>query len=250
VLSGKIDVLVKIKFLFFSKSWRAHLAKFNGFCTPANPKPFCNLDLFGGYGTVASIPFEMVDWGTVLMPTKFLGLKRFKPQDYRAAGYDSVSTGRAGALFYDSLCTCIPHYSSVPPAEQSEVKECTKNGDCCEDDDFCFNDPAIAGFGTCSSCRALAESCNGVSDCCPATGSDPLTCLVDPADSARIGHCKVKSKCLQPCSVDEDCNDGTPFGDLYCFTPTVSPSDPTPLPEQRNCRRVSDNSVQACVDLM
>ncbi len=241
VLSGSIDVAIKLKFLFFSKKWKAHIVQFKGFCTPANQKPFCNIDIFGGYGTVASIPFEMADWGTALMPTSFLQLKKIPPAQFVAPGSAPFGPGRAGELFYDSLCTCVPRAADV---SSGPAPSCHSSSDCCgyEQGDFCFTDPAQGSATVCTTCRGIGESCRDATDCCSAAGGD-VTCLDDPGDNVSFGTCRLKSACRGPCSNDDDCNDNTDYQDLFCFTPTVNGM---PAPTQRNCR-VTANPVETCV---
>jgi hypothetical protein len=206
LLHGNIDLVVKLKFLFFSKRYRAHIASFKGMCTPGDPtpEPFCKIDIFGGYGVGAAIPFEMLDWGTVLMPSSFLQLKKFKPAEIRAAGSEPFDSGRVGQLFFDSLCTCVDRFDLVPPAD---VEECARSQDCCgfEEGETCFADPAD-GRSLCSACRAAAQSCNELADCCP-RDDYPQTCLNDPNDMESFGRCVRKSKCGEPCSQPFDCDE-------------------------------------------
>lgn len=191
ILSGEIDVVVKIKFLFFSKKFNAKLVSFHGFCNPA-----CRVNLFGGGGEV-EVPFQLVDWATVLMPTRFLKLKKFTPADFRNPSGAALNVGRSGELFYDNLCTCIPRFEEIPMGE--DPGPCHRDADCCgyEARDFCFLDPADSK-AKCSDCRARNESCNVDTDCC---GED--FCFTNPATSSKTCiDCQAQGS---PCNVPTDC---------------------------------------------
>jgi hypothetical protein len=82
ILSGRIDARVKLKFLFFSKTWKATLLKFTGFCpspekaTAERPRsPMCDITLFSGAGTQHQQFSSPINWAKISMPTPFLKLK-------------------------------------------------------------------------------------------------------------------------------------------------------------------------------
>jgi hypothetical protein len=207
LLDGAIDVAVKLKFLFFSKKFRARIIQFSGLCRPSNPEPFCNVDIFGGYGNIrdVEIPIEMVDWGSVLMPHAFYQLIRIDPGSFAEPGGASFDPGRAGAVFYDGMCSCIKNVDDLGMMESSEP--CSRSADCCgyDEGDFCFADPEDS-VAKCTDCRAVGASCNTVSDCCESAAVEVL-CFDDPAPgSVAWPTCQPKRACTESCNVDSDCN--------------------------------------------
>jgi hypothetical protein len=248
VLHGSIDVVVKLKFLFFSKKFKAHIVSFTGLCPPEDPPPpgspppatsqsWCKTSLFGGYEQGAHLDFEAPPWATVLMSQAFHQLRAFQPADFGTPGSELFETGRIGIGFYDSLCTCIGRFDELSTEDQQTVDQCFRNADCCgfEEGDFCFADPNPdespmnqSGFRKCTDCRMLGESCNTVDVCC-ADNAGPVTCrqlIGEP-----FGTCRIQSNCGEPCGDSEDCNDVTPAGDLecdggLCKIPGVGPCPP------------------------
>ena len=67
VLKGAIDVRLRIKFLFFSRTWRKNIVTFNGFSLPP-------ITIFQGDQDVST-----ADWGTIKLPMPFFGLRPFEP---------------------------------------------------------------------------------------------------------------------------------------------------------------------------
>ncbi len=189
ILEGAFYGKVKIKFFFFSKTWRAKIIGFDGL----PPKEF---KLFEGDGEGgASVGIE--EWGVVQMPSPFVRIA-IPPPPSTAPPVGSPPTvayspSEAEELFYDNLCTC-----------KMKDEHCDRNADCCDDVPICFSDPDPMKAGTvCSSCRTLSETCNDNNDCCASAPN----CLIDPFGDGlgRCGPCKSDG---QSCSDDRDCCSG------------------------------------------
>lgn len=83
MLAAKLAVKLKLKFLFFSKTYRKTLASWAGMC-PAPGKEgtrdsWCDVPLFSGSGSTdldLSICDDDHDWGTLQMPMPFTVLKK------------------------------------------------------------------------------------------------------------------------------------------------------------------------------
>lgn len=221
LLQGSIDLRVRVKLLFFSKTWRKNIVRFNGLAP-------INFKLFSG-GSAA----KRAKWGTVEMPMPFFQLQEIKLPDFVAVK-DNMEDALAKLypheqFLFDAQCDCVRTFESVPPAEQAELRACGRKSDCCDKGNAnitCFNDPANAGAGKCTTCRALGTwgsgpstrapgaSCNDDDDCCP--GSAGSFCL--PVNSARsvfgpsinTGICMPKSGCLNLgyCDDISDCAAG------------------------------------------
>jgi hypothetical protein len=179
VLSGTVNARLKLKFLFFSKSWRKRLFKFDGFCEDG-----CGHMLFAQQGSLGAP--GTVAWGAVQMPTPFPPLLT---PNASAVGNATLDLSQAEELFYDRLCTCI--------ATDDDTRPCYADADCCDHDStepgskaFCFDDPSTPDtVKVCRRCRPDGESCTSVSECCADTNvscdlltpqSSYTTCNVGP----------------------------------------------------------------------
>lgn len=99
ILHGEIDAELKLKFLFFSKSWRVKIAEFAGFQGP-------NMQLFSGKGGIpGALDLSGVNLGAVSMPLPFLKLPHVAPLSGTAATKVPFDAGRVENLFYDNQCT-------------------------------------------------------------------------------------------------------------------------------------------------
>jgi hypothetical protein len=186
ILKGDLNARLRIKFFFFSKTWRKTIVSFPGI----GSKSF---KLFEGEGgaSLGALP-----WGVVRVETPFLNLALpTTPPGPRAP--DAPATrpfdpAPVEELFFDSLCTC-----------QEVDEDCTRADDCCPGLDTCFGDPALGGRTVCSSCRALDQTCNDSDDCC----SSAPNCLIAPGGDG-IGRCSPCKQSGQACSEDGDCCSG------------------------------------------
>lgn len=183
ILRGDLYGRVRIKFVFFSKTWRKNIAHFDGLGSKTYP-------LFQGGGSVSSAP---VSWGVVRMPTPFpklvlpsIPLGTLPPGAPATKAFDNA---RVEEFFYDNLCHC------------SKVDEpCDRKADCCDDVPNCFSDPGKGGQKVCSACRNAGQTCNNPSECC---GTAPK-CLVEP-NSNGVGHCSSCKADGESCTLDDDC---------------------------------------------
>jgi hypothetical protein len=77
VLTGTVNGALKIKFFWFSKTWRKTLLSFNGFCagTSAQDLPACDLTLISLGGT-ADMASGAVPWATLRPESPFPKLGR------------------------------------------------------------------------------------------------------------------------------------------------------------------------------
>jgi hypothetical protein len=162
ILKGELDASVRVKFAFFSKTWRAKIVDFgDGFSLP----PLVLLQGESGGTALGAAP-----WARVQMPTPFVSLAKLAvPASPPAPSVPEVAfdASRVEKLFYDSLCTC-----------RKAEEPCFRNADCCAGaSPVCFSDPALGSAKVCSGCRAAGNSCNVDSDCCPGlrAGCYPVT---------------------------------------------------------------------------
>jgi len=163
ILSGSVNARLKIKFFWFSKSWRKELYAWTGFCPPGQ----CNYRLFAADGSV-ELP-KSAAWGGVRMPSPFPALIEpgFLLGQTVTPGTANLEMGQIEELFFDSLCTCS--------ATDDEEEGCFRDQDCCDFDHpsdsvaaTCFSDPEPGGVQACRTCRVGGASCNDASDCCQA----------------------------------------------------------------------------------
>jgi hypothetical protein len=163
ILHGSLGAKVKIKFLFWSKTWRKTFVEF--------PDVFESktLNLVSGDGVSNNGASGYAPWGLVQMPWPFVTFARLTPATPPPSGpqvpFDKSKTEK---LFYDSLCKCNPL-----------GVECFRQDDCCPIDPagtlpLCFPEPA-SGKTICSTCRKENETCNNSADCC----SGPFECKED-----------------------------------------------------------------------
>ncbi len=196
ILSGHIDGKLKLKFFFFSKTWRKTLLNFNGFChgDPNSPLQGCDLHLIslGGGGDVAS---GSIPWGSLRQAMPF---PKLAPIMTRATpGLAKADTTVVGKFFYDSLCTCI---DGDNPAD---TRECFRSQDCCSNEPVCFHDPSGAP-AKCIACRAATQSCNVDSECCS-------------GNVCNGNVCKPQQPCNGTCSRDAECESGLACVKGTCF---------------------------------
>lgn len=109
ILAGDISLRLKIKFLFFSKTWRKRIMSFPGLVEDFT------VPLLSVSDEIAAGAYNDAPWGFAEMETRFLDL-RTAFEDILAAdwsngmdnGVEPVDTSRVETLFYDGLCRdCI-----------------------------------------------------------------------------------------------------------------------------------------------
>ncbi len=238
IMSGIVSAKVKIKFFWFSKTWRATLFQFDGLCPGKGPEGKfepepgnrfteelpCHFQLFTGEGAI-SMSKTPADWATISMPVPFYELSQLFITRPTGATPAVFSQAKSKELFYDSLCSCIDS-----PAEEAkdDILDangklvgpadplCTRNDDCCSTVPTCFSNPENSGKNECSSCRKVttAESCNTNTDCCGYTpaGTTVLGCWDQPDDASTVKHCVNKRALNQSCNVTNDCQSTLTLG--------------------------------------
>jgi hypothetical protein len=199
ILSGDVNARLKLKFFFFSKTFRQRLLRFNGFCTkPADLTKFpCHIPILelGSSTTLADLPWATIRMGQVLPKLKYLP---YAPKPDPATATQPVDMKHLEKLFYSRLCSCV-----------APGKECATNGDCC-DGLSCSDDGT--GKKTCS-CRNSGQTCATDGDCCSGAA-----CVNDGTGQKTCG-CRNSG---QTCAGNNDCCSGTPCVGGHCQCTAVS----------------------------
>ena len=237
VLSGNISARLRIKFFFFSKTWRKVLINFPGFSLPSLP-------LISGGGNIAAVSGDPFAWGTVQMPLPFVDLPNLDSAEVLTGVQTPFDKSSVEALFYDSLCTC-----------KADNQVCSRSGDCCgRPTSVCFSDPAGThpdgsppGSKFCTSCRGTGASCNVTGDCC---GNPSAICLNNVCQCVPTGGtCGATANC---CGADpnkrfpaceDDPFDGLP-GTAICRT---CHSDGESCTSVNDCCLQSNSSISCTV---
>ena len=256
IMAGTISARLRIKFFFFSKTWRKKLLRFPGFSL-GDP-----INLISGGGAFTAMNEDPFGWGTVQMPTPFVELANLDATAPELGGTEQdLDKAYVEKFFYDSLCTCQPDlnacvrtddccgpastcfsdpFGTVPPGSPAGTKFCRKCGQpsdsCNVDTDCCFNPSSVCRNNRCT-CVGTDGACAQTANCC--TGDDGgqfafLDCRVDPTKPQLGNICR---KCLH---TDEDCNSAsdccpraaTAAPASSCRTTPVSPSSTTPASEE------------------
>jgi hypothetical protein len=199
ILSGSVLAKLKLKFVFFSKTWRKTLLQFTGFChgDPNVALDGCDLNLLSLAGT-ADIASGSLPWGSLRQEMPFPKLTRLTT--HAPTGESGPRTSVAGKYFFDSLCTCI---DGEDPADD---RECFRGDDCCPNKPRCFH-PPDGGKAQCIDCLANDERCNVDSDCCSQLCNTTTGTCVSPGGCGTT--CTRKAECIATdfCSSDHQCLD-------------------------------------------
>ena len=187
VLSGEIAATLKLKFAFFSKTWRQRLFGFTGFCV--NDLSGCDLNLLSAAGTTdpASGPFP---WGTIRSEMPFPELAPITVKNPLNVGSPAPDLSRVQQFLYDSFCTCIDGN------DLNDARECFRNDDCCPAKHTCFSNPSTRKH-ECIDCEHAGTPCNNDGDCCQGQG---LSCYKHT--------CRPVGECSVPCDRVQDCKSG------------------------------------------
>jgi hypothetical protein len=104
ILSGRINLKLKLKFLFFSKTWKRQIAKWSGFC-PSNGSrdSWCDLKLFEYEGETELFDLRL-PWATIKFDTVFPDVPRIKAAEYRAEGDLEINHSVAEDFGYCVQC--------------------------------------------------------------------------------------------------------------------------------------------------
>jgi hypothetical protein len=162
ILSGDVNAALKLKFFFFSKTFRQRLLRFKGLCTDAASRSQfpCHIPILelGDATTLGDLPWATVRMSQLLPKLKYLP---FTPETATPPTAVPVDMKHIEKLFYDRECSCI-----------APGQPCKSTGDCC-DGITCADDGT--GKKICA-CRGLLESCTENADCCAGTNCFEAQC--------------------------------------------------------------------------
>jgi hypothetical protein len=215
ILSGSIDLRVRVKFFFFSKTWRKNIVRFPGLDK-------IEFTLFAGKADTKG-----AKWGTVEMPMPFVQLSEIEVREPVKDSQPEWHDYAHEQFLFDSQCDCIKTFENVTdPVEQSELRSCARNADCCDKDQtnppiVCFQDPAVSDKGKCTACRAPGswgpvlefsigdptpgQTCAEDEDCCSGRCL-PKDIVTGQASTEKV--CMPISYCEWgggPCDSNDDC---------------------------------------------
>jgi hypothetical protein len=222
ILAGTISARLRIKFFFFSKTWRKKLLRFPGF---GLPEP---INLISGGGQFAAQTEDPFGWGTVQMPLPFVELASLDQAAPELTGAEQdLDKNFVEKFFYDSLCTC-----------QQDLNACVRTDDCCGPASTCFSDPfgtvppgSPAGTKFCRKCGQPNDSCNTDGDCC-----------FNPNSVCRANRCT----CVAPggsCGQDANCCTGDEAGTFPFLDCNVDPRTPGLGQICRTCLHTDEDCV-------
>ncbi len=213
ILNGQIDARLRIKFLFFSRTWRKNIVKFNGWSfhfdlvsaggnatsvslgqqtATQSPTPSTPADTSRATTNVASgqttlglsepqVPLMTLAY---LSPTTSEGAEAGAPVDGgKAFTFDA---GNVESLFYDDLC-CAKTGGACSTAGTPH---------CCPDS-LCVV-PTGTDAGMCQfQCKPQGARCSTANDCCPQKFVETIC--------GDLNTCVACSDLKGPCHQDTDC---------------------------------------------
>jgi hypothetical protein len=208
VLKGEIDARLRIKFFFFSKTWRKRLLKYNGWSfhyplvsgklgtDPSvgvdAPKPIDPTEPDLGGATVQTVQ-GTTDMGLAEQeaPLAILAPLRVVEDPNPSAPVKPFDATALESVFYDNLCCSKPTERCPLPGERAApgVVPCCPGTVCQADPD---------GTGVCvAECRQQGAACTTSSDCCPV-----------PEPQFEVS-CGAQNTCVS-CGIPSLTNDGAP----------------------------------------
>lgn len=277
ILSGSIAATLKIKFFFFSKTWKATIVTFPGLLPDLHETL---LDTQGGLG----LELDLGPLGGFQMPLPFVDLQELDenplplpplPDDDDLPGpgegpslvhltatgddprYAPFDPARAQQLFYDGFCeplSCFTPFDfgrdidepQEDPADYTE-NPCTTHEDCCGFGPTVGCWPLVpnAEEAHCETCRSHDEIASvigeGGNDCCP-----DLSLFAHP-DLSGYGYV-----CSEACRREgdgcwEDGGDYFPCcGDLVCDNGTCTEPPPAPTCNGTGAACGGPNDLPCC----
>lgn len=231
VLSGSIAGKIKLQVLFFSKTWKATILRFDGICSyndenPDGSLPPCDFPIFSVTGEAVAAEGTF-GWGFVKMPTSFPDLRLpsrsqilaeltkelGEPPDLPSPEdlpVQEFSTSRVNQLLYDRFCDTCLQRGELP---QYPEDDCFSGADCCEENDICYRhiQGERAGRSECRACGVRGAECYLDSHCCPVSGLAHGICA--------LGKCA--SGVCSECENDDDCTPGRGCGSAYEGEPRI-----------------------------
>jgi hypothetical protein len=207
VMSGEINAKLRIKFFFFSRTWRKRVVKFSGWSFhydlinggnapdyKSGPKrPVIDEDKSPTNVISGNTTMGLSETQVPLMKLPYLQI----PDTVAVAPDGGVASFDAGAVqgfFYDDLCC----------SKQNESCSFTKTPRCCPGFTCFSTDSTEQGFCT-PRCRVLNESCSATAQCCGVDAGPPMVC----------GQVNTCVQCRQPhevCATSNDCCTGLACG--------------------------------------
>ena len=250
ILGGTIKAKLRLKVLFFSKTWSKTLLEFKGICDGEYDDMSGDIGMFPCYVPLISLDNSEkaasagFPWGVVRPATPFVELAPLTPKA-QTPGNRGLSTAVVEEFFYDGQCTCI--------APGDTERDCFRDPDCCEGS-ICFPEPAT-GRDICTGCRKTDETCYDKVDCCSGNyclttgntypnGDKEQTCR---ACQEPEGECSENWEC---CGYDND--NATGFSCIagkcqelsFCDQACDKISDT--VGDEHDCRRGYDQSFLVC----
>jgi hypothetical protein len=228
IVAGSIAAKLKLKVLFFSKTWRKTLLQFNGFCPTSNngpdgSQPGCDFPIFRAQGELVAAEGEF-GLGKIKMPLTFPNLSLARvlsdveaavsadpplPPETPEDEVDFNDDARVGQLFFATQCaTCMPPGYNSRPEDR-----CISKQECCGETSICYqntnvDNPAYNTKG-CRECLAIDNSpvvaekddiCHSDEDCCQVSETSGGKC-------GKYGRCTTGT-CDAPCSNNSNCQEG------------------------------------------
>lgn len=189
VLSGEVNGRLRIKFAFFSRTWRKRIVKFNGLSgftinivngkAGSDPTTAQDTDMVGPFvgedkkpaTETATVMAGTTDVGISESTVPLLALNPIDPptdpsqSDPNAAGSREFDKTKVEGMFYDSLCCSKEGEACLGPGErmdQANGKAPCCPGSICRQDD--------TGSYVCSvDCKDPGGICQDSTDCCQAS---------------------------------------------------------------------------------
>lgn len=230
VLSGSIAGQIKLKVLFFSKSWKATILRFEGICSHSDENadgslPACDFPILSVAGEAVAAEGAF-GWGFMKMPTSFPELRLPTRADILAEqaqenGQTTVPTPppvetlpvqffsaeRVNATLYDQFCGQCLNRNELPAYPEDD---CFSSAECCEQTDVCFKhiQGDKVGRAECRTCGVARGSGNTTpagecyldTHCCdnvmPVTGQIyGGICSLGTCSSGRCTTCANNADC-------------------------------------------------------
>lgn len=208
ILHGSIWAKARIKFFFFSKTWKVKVLEFGPAFSLHENLIFLEQDSeLASADTSAlakfQLPIPFPDFAEILGlpelapydPRQFDGVRslatldEIDPDDPRYVPFD---TSVVGELLYDAYC-------EIPPIEcAAEGESCLEQNefgwDCC-DENQCMTS-LYNGDAVCKQCGDWWDICDTVNDCCPGEGGTSTTMCFAPS------YIESNTPSCQPCVIE------------------------------------------------
>jgi Lectin C-type domain len=233
VLSGEINGRLRIRFTFFSRTWRKRIVKFNGWSKHYN--------LVQGGGTIGNgtinssepetqppPPDSATDRTTTTVASgeapEGLGetqvpLMQLQPLPIPTTPFTTTTdfnSSQVQAMFYDNLCCLKPGLQCSP----NDRPACCP-GEHCEVPPTPPDAKLIIDIGTCQvDCKPRGASCQNTGQCCQDVFDEPTAVFCGAQNTCRVCAADGAS-----CQVNSDCCDKPCTGGL-CTDPVIIPNPP------------------------